>query len=348
VAFKQSIMDEQHQELAQKLCRLPCFEQLTLASIRVLEAGLSQPCFHVQHQGKTYFAKYLVTSSVEPFASQLAARAGIAPKLRYVGDNWLITEFIVGEGLDISARSVDEQLTTTLALLVRCHSIDLQADKGADALSVTASDAKSLPLPTLDCTSIIRQLFQETQLSAAQAPVLKALFTLFQQNLANIADSERNTHQVFCHGDANFSNVIFAENNMITPEKSSALLVDFECACIAPVAFDLAMLMAINGLTVDKAAMINTLYQQAFIRLNQPEKPQEIVDNITDEAQNEVTDTLSLVTCYYDLSCLINVLWYMSQFQRRKLITYKKMAVQQLMLLAVRYPSTNMVINEMR
>ena len=42
----------------------------------------------------------------------------------YVGHNWLITEFIVGEGLDTAIQSEVDKITTMLTLLSRCHRID--------------------------------------------------------------------------------------------------------------------------------------------------------------------------------------------------------------------------------
>lgn len=343
-----SPLDKKQQLLALKLCHLPYFTQHSVSRIRVIEIGLSQPCFEVKYDSKNYFAKYLIADSIEPLASQLAASHGLSPKPVYVDDNWLITEFIAGEGLEQCHQPEAEKLTVMLALLARCHRIPSDISDSQYYLTaqvVLARMQKSLP--KLDITTIIRQILQHTELSSTQEQVLTPLLTLLQQNLAKAIEKVPSVTQVFCHGDANFSNVIVGESDT---EKSAKVyqLIDFECACIAPIEYDLAMLMAVNGIDASKITMVNASYQQALISLNHQEKALEIVDNLSGKITTIENISVNLVTRYLDLSLLINGLWYLSHYQSRKQSQYKLLAIKQLMALATRYPQTSFFVDEMR
>ena len=278
--FNQAIIDQQQQSLALKLSHLPCFN-LKVDKISVINAGLSQPCFQVNYENKTYFAKYLIADSIEPLASQLAARDGISPKLIYVGQNWLITEFIAGQGLDDSDHNEEKKLVITIALLARCHSIALASASSKNEschsdhqnliqkISLTDDQlSKQSYLPSLDISATIEQLLQNIVLSSTQHQALKSLVNVLQQNLAETHKIVQHTKQVFCHGDANYSNVI-ALKNVTKNSESLYKIIDFECACIAPIEYDLAMLMAVNSIDSSKVEMITSLYQQALTRLNQ-------------------------------------------------------------------------------
>ena len=357
--FNQAIIDQQQQSLALKLSHLPCFN-LKVDKISIINAGLSQPCFQVNYENKTYFAKYLIADSIEPLASQLAARDGISPKLIYVGQNWLITEFIAGQGLDDSDHSEEKKLVITIALLARCHSIALSSASSKNEschsdyqnliqkISLTDDQlSKQSYLPSLDISATIEQLLQNTTLSSTQHQTLKSLVNVFQQNLAKAHKIVQHPKQVFCHGDANYSNVIALKDETKNPEVLYKI-IDFECACIAPIAYDLAMLMAVNSIDSSKVEMITSLYQQALTCLNEQKKSTNIVDNLTDNIQEHTDFSLNLVTCYFDFSIIINSLWYLSQYQSRKLMKYKILSMKQLMLLATRYPQVNKVLDEMR
>lgn len=328
-----------------QLRKLPCFAQQTISNISVIEAGLSQASFHVTCEGKSYFAKYLVENSIETRVSQLTAAHGLSPKVIYAEQHWLITEFIVGQGLEKSKQSEDEKLAITISLLRQCHTISFHAQDNKEQAILSS-------VPTLDIPTIISKLLQQLQLRKAQTKALKALIYLLQQNLAKAYDDVDNIKLVLCHGDANFSNVISAENSpMTSTDKSREIvhqLLDFECARIAPPEYDLAMLVAVNDIEFSKASMINTCYQQMKQSLNNAGN---IVDNAnfySRKTSKTTNKSFLLVTCYYELSILINALWYFEQYQRQQLVKYKILAIKQLMALAIRHPQVNKVIDEMR
>ena len=355
--FDQSILDQQQQSLVRELCHLPCFNQLKIDGIRRIDTGLSNACFHVSYENKSLFAKHLTANSIEPLASELAASNGIAPKLVYVGHNWLITEFITGQGLDKSDQSEDEKIAIVLALLARCHSIfDVNLSHHSHgthqvfAQKILLSDLnlpKKPSIPNLDTSATIKQLLQKAELSVAQDNALHVLLTLLEKSLADTIKIVSNRQQVLCHGDTNFSNVIQRVND----DKSAKpiyQLIDFECACIAPIEYDLAMLMAVNHINANKVERIKLLYQQALISLNLQKNPLDIVENLASKVQDTFEISVKLVTCYLNLSFLINALWYLAEYQSRKQLKYKKLAEKQLNILAIRYPQANIILNEMR
>lgn len=379
--FDDAITSDNLQQLALKLSQLPCFDQHKVIGISVIEAGLSQACFYVKYDNKAYFAKYLSANSNEPLANQLAATYGIAPQLMYVGQHWLITEFIVGEGLDKSPQTENEKLAITIALLARCHSIphdnfSKQNCHHSKYLSLTSStmalnkkqvlgqvtsktiaaETSLLEISILDIASTISQLLQHIALSPIQVQTLKKLAKVLQQNLVNQQRELPNPQGVFCHGDANFSNVISVNNTTVKSVSHDYQLIDFECACIAPIEYDLAMLMAVNELDSSKVSMINLRYIKArnniskheVEQVNRPEKSTVIVDNLLGVTMVNANPSNDMVTCYYYLCLTINGLWYFSQYQHRKVVKYQTLAIKQLDLLAIRYPQINILLDEMR
>ena len=97
-----------------------------------------------------------------------------------------------------------------------------------------------------------------------------SLSKVLQQNLTNVNITLGSIEQVLCHGDANFSNAMqlkYPQLNSVAVHK----LIDFECACIAPADFDLAMLMAVNEIERAEIALINDQYisiNQAHLALS--------------------------------------------------------------------------------
>ncbi len=342
-----------NKQLALKLCQLTCFEQLIVNNIHVIDAGLSQPCFQVDDKNSRYFAKYINDNHVEAEASQLAAIYGISPKIFYTDPHWLITEFKAGEGLDKGKRSEEENLAITLRLLAQCHHVAIAStgylkEIPLDTARTQQEQAMALRLPALDVAGTIKQLFQTVEISHSQAHVLKNLCELLTKNLINATEQVTEFRPVFCHGDANFSNVLALENTMVADDEKCYLLIDFECACIAPKEYDVAMLMAVNGISLSKIEIMHRLYLQAFIELNPQKNSLEIVDNTPEIIHYNAELSLALVMRYYDLSLLINGLWYMSQYQCRQQLKYKTMAYKQLMLLEKRYPELDTVLSQMR
>ncbi|MGB1263770.1 MAG: phosphotransferase [Cognaticolwellia sp.] len=357
MSFEQSVTllaDVKQQELARTLAQLPCFKPLRLEKVRAISAGLSQPCFYLRHDNQDYFAKRITNNSAEPFASKLAAKQGIAPKVIYSGQNWLITEFIAGEGLDScvinhgdnDGDSTKDKLVITLALLARCHRTP-HVIASQDSTNQDSAN-QNLQLSQLDIAATIKPLLQAVKLGTKQQNMLQALSDLLLQNLARAVEKQSKIEQVFCHGDANFSNVIRLEKRAEKPCELTHKLVDFECASIAPIAYDLAMLMAVNAIDVSEVSTIVSLYLQACKALERTEHPFNIVDNLAPNSEYVGNISPLMVTCYHELSLLINGLWYLSQCRSKKHSNYLLLAIKQLTLLASRYSQLNPLLAQMR
>ena len=347
------------QVLIQKLCQLPCFKYIKAADIKAIDDGLSQPCFCVTYKNNFYFAKYLGLNSIEATVAQLAAIQGISPDLIYVGHNWLITEFIVGEGLNTAIKSEDEKLSIMLALLSRCHSIaykqlkapylPLEHSNKTVALNSSNDDQKTtkFEIPTLDILTTINSLLASLASNDAFKNRLLSLLSVLQHNLDQVANNVLISEPVLCHGDANFSNVMRVKNrdNSATDLYQ---LIDFECACIAPREFDIAMLLAVNEIERSKISTINLLDLQSENSDIKSGNEPLIVDNLVINGQKKVSYSISMVTCYYDLSIIVNCLWYLSEYQSNKQENYNRLAINQMSLLADYYSQAITILDKMR
>ena len=342
--------------LIQKLCQLPCFKNLRADDISIIAAGLSQPCFCVAYNNNKYFAKYLDSKSVEATVAQLAATQGISPDLIYVGHNWLITEFIVGEGLNTASVSESKKIAIMLALISRCHTIDYKQSntqhfglEKSVGLNLPNDDqiTTTQPIPTLDILTTIKPLLTNLECDETLKHSLDSLLAVLKHNLSKITNIVLNSEKVLCHGDANFANAMRIKSEH---KSSTALyqLIDFECACIAPREYDIAMLLAVNEIERNKIKTFNLFGLQHKSSANNCENLSEIVDNILGVGQFEANISSDAVTCYYDLSILVNYLWYFTKYQANKQQSYKILAENQMSLLSVCYSQANTILDQMR
>lgn len=373
-------IQEQYKPLVIALCSLPCFTKQDITKVTVINSGLSQSCFRVQVDRNEYFAKHITSGNTEIFANQLATQFGISPTVIYEEEEWLITEFIHGELLQHDNISEDEQLTVLLSLLIKCHRLPILATAENNEQGKTEPLNAALTIPNLAIEQTISQLFQrlsqeqqradKTYLSLAQVNSLKEITKSALEEVRKIRKKAGQSNDVFCHGDANFSNVIKQENSNNTSVEPHYQLIDFECACIAPIEYELAMLMAVNEFQSNKTEQITTLYSELSslsniefnpysslknTELNRPvnrnlQPPKtakstiEIVDNLAGNATDSGCIDNHLVTRYYDLSLVINALWYFCRFNQHKHKKYQKLANKQFSLLTKHYPETSIVI----
>lgn len=357
----------EHKPLIKDLCLLPCFTNRSINSVAVIDSGLSQSCFRVQIDEHQYFAKHITSGTTEILANKLAADSGVAPKLIYAEGDWLISEFLSGELLGNGQLSEDEQLTVILSLLTKCHRLPFSSNNltsqitNSKSANTLANHSASV-LPHLEIEQTISQLFQE--LSNQQPDVLNQQMSLTEinclmttaesvlQELAQIREEVGQSNEVFCHGDANFSNVIKLENSTADDADFRYQLIDFECACIAPIEYELGMMMAVNEIENSKIEWVTTQYaaqqnRQQYSRSssdNQQENHTEIVDNLEQMMTLPRNISTELVTRYFALSLIINGLWYFSKYQQYQDEKYKELANKQFSLLVKQHPETNIVI----
>ncbi|MGL1957654.1 MAG: phosphotransferase [Colwellia sp.] len=269
------------------LSLLACFKHTT--AITPINSGLSCLCYQVEADGHVYFAKYL-TSRTEAELTMVASEQAIAPAVVYHNSQWLITDFIKSDNLAFlstlkTASSHYDKITIATKLLVQCHQL-------------------KVPTQTLNPANIIKNLVDENNFSSSQQIQLSRITG---QILPQVINGQ---NEVFCHGDLNFSNIVISQN-------STAYLVDYECACAAPIEFDLAMFIAINNLSATDLTEVVTQYKK------------QNSDAIISMAK--IDDYL--LFCYF-----INGLWYLSAYKNQlviaepsnvKVLALKQLATQQ-------------------
>ena len=260
--------------MMQQLSALACFDHVE--AIKPIVAGLSSQCFQVNADNKQYFAKQSPTDN-EVIVGKLAATYKISPKVLYHDQLWLICEFIDGDNL--ANLSEDEKITAAIKLMTQCHQINLESTKVTE----------------LNPQQITKTLIEQSHFANKKKVALAQLANSLLSQLPNASN------QVVCHGDINFSNIL------ISP-KNKAWLVDFECTCIAPREYDLAMFIAVNNIDENKISTIISQYQ----RLSLPIKIE-----------------LKLLYSYLAFSYFINSLWYAHAYQNSNDTTFINLQKQQ-------------------
>ncbi|MFT5757837.1 MAG: thiamine kinase-like enzyme [Alteromonadaceae bacterium] len=238
--------------IKQKLSALPFFDQIK--DVQDIEEGASHSCFKVITAKGNYFAKYFesdrATRQNEHQITLLAAQVGITPPVLHCSTHWLITDFI--ETQCLNAQTLDKKLMIIVGLINQCHQLKAR-------------------LAPLNLHAILDYLLSDKTLVFAHVNAIRCVIKQLPD--INIVQS-----LVVCHGDVNFSNILFAKK---------PFLIDFEYACLAEPEYDLAMIIAIN--------LLNSAQQK--ILLSQYEKISSV--NICYENLNSY-----LSYCY-----LINGLW---------------------------------------
>lgn len=249
------------------LKNLPCFKQVK--SISTIASGLSQHCFKVSADNNVYFAK-TIEDNTEILVTSCAVKSGLSPKIIYHDQDWLITHFIEADNIALSTLNTDDKISYSIRLMVQCHQLNIK------------------PM-ALSPRGLINSLLNNPYYSQLQASALLALTDLLMESISH------SKNNVCCHGDLNFSNVLF-------DVEQRTWLVDYECACTAPVEYDLAMFIAVNGLASDKITVITEQYQ----------------------VQSSASVDPSLLNSYLRFCYLINALWYFNRYHKEAHTEKKK------------------------
>ncbi len=263
--------------MPEQLRTLACFTHIN--TIVPITSGLSSQCYQVNADNNIFFAKK--ASTEESQVTLLAAEQGISPKVVYHDQHWLVSQFLADENLDQSRCCVDEKITMAIRLLTQCH-------------QVNAMPSKLVP------NAIVQALINQEHFSSQQQIELRQVANQLLSQLNLCQQKYKSNNLVCCHGDVNFSNILI-------DKKKNTWLVDYECASMAPVEYDLAMFIAVNNLPIETTANIIEQYQK-----NLPV-------NIELELLNEY-----LLFCYF-----INGLWYVNQHQNLKAEKLLTLAKQQ-------------------
>ena len=268
-------MISEHTKIA-ALKKLPLFQGKAV-KVTPFEAGFSASVFYVevtqsnQAVSRTV-AKYIADidtsnnqlKNTEAFVQQLAANEGLAPNILFTNEQWIISQYIEGEMLSDVDAPIFSKITMLAELTGRLQRISLPKGSPVAKLDVKAA--------TLALTTEARHLVDLTEVE-------------------NYLDTfeVRSKKLVLCHGDMNFNNIICGDN---------PYLIDFTTACLAPIEYEIGMLLAINLIDSTHSSKIIGVYNEVF-------KNNELID-------------VEMVTRYSVLATLINACWYLLQYHECK------------------------------
>lgn len=238
---------------------LPCFTKID--KISVIRLGLSQSCFKVSADNKLYFAK-TVTEDIEVTMAVCASKSGLSPTVIYHDQDWLIYNFINAENLAQNTSDIEEKIEHVIKLMVQCHQLTIKPTKLAPK-------------------NIINSLVNNAYYTSLQKSALLQFAEIILIPL-------NNKNSVCCHGDLNFSNIIINQ-------AQRTWLVDYECACTAPIEFDLAMFVAVNNIDSNEITTIIEQYQ----------------------VQSPVNIDQQLLNHYLSFCYFVNALWYFNTYHEK-------------------------------
>ncbi|TMM45780.1 hypothetical protein [Colwellia ponticola] len=283
---------------------LPCFS--TIVAVELLADGMSQTCIKVTTPKHIFLAKKLndATANTEVSAALICAEQALSPGVIHHDNQWLITEFITGFSLSNATLKSDKQVSIALKLMTKLHQLA--------RLQPTVKYPVNGEIPLLDIKKTITALLAKPLAFSAENSLVLIKLTTVLMNEINDQITRYKPASVVCHGDINFSNILIGaitndhindipqskdnHNNSIKISdldrvKHRAWLIDFECAHLAPLEYDLAMFMAVNNIAfTDRNELVNTyltLAPSAFINKK-------------------------LLTYYLLSSYFINGLWYLA------------------------------------
>lgn len=228
-------MQQNAQSLTPWLAKLSAINIINpIDQLTVIDIGYSQTCFKVKANGDYYFAKYCDEASEaherERTTAECANNAGIAPKILYADQHWLISEFINGKNLLHSPFNLQQKSLCALNLMGRFHRL-------------------SASVEALDIEQAVHALLTESTFSLDQKAELYFIAATLKAQIMVHAD-------FLCHGDVSFANIMFDKQ---------AWLVDFECSCLADAEYDLAMYIAINNLSLTQLPFFIQMYQNKAV-----------------------------------------------------------------------------------
>lgn len=249
-------------DVINSLKSLPCFSEIQ--AISLLANGLSQTSLKVTTSSQVFFAKKLndETANTEISCALLCAlscvREGsgqdakqrLSPPVIYHDQQWLVTEFINGITLAESQLNDEVKTSTALSLLAKLHQLPALVTKYTIHQLNTSLSVKRL-------------LTNPAPLLATQGHVLDNVTKILTAAIDHFIKASKSP-SVLCHGDINFTNILI-------DDEQRSWLIDFECAHVAPVEFDLAMFIAINNIADCKIAGVVNDYGK-LVASYQPNK----------------------------------------------------------------------------
>ncbi len=243
-----------------------------------LAKGLSNDNYHLVLQTKnklknSLFVKQLKQNHIEPEQRIMLQdihrhcyKQGLSSKLLLTNDKLKLEvhEYCPEPNLEKHKCPPLDKLQILATVLINLHSTD-----------ISIMEASSLPFQALH--NNLKTLAQQSKQQLPKS-ILKLAKDLDQQAQDN------GTHNVLCHGDLSFSNILVA---------AKIKIIDWEYARLAPPEYDLAACICIN-------------------RLNEHDS-QILIDSYSNHAPNDYQLLPKLIKQYIEIFTTLNKLWTQAQ-----------------------------------
>ncbi|NMP32302.1 phosphotransferase [Thalassotalea sp. M1531] len=256
-------------------------------TIQSLVGGYNNKVFKVSTAERDYLVKYFKdtnTANHEALSQQIATLHNLAPKIIAAEKHLLISQFIDANTLERHPITIKQKLVVAARLMANLHSI-------------TVEEINTVPV--LNISKVISDLYKSINQR-------ECFYSLVKKSTAVLAELDRYPKsEVFIHGDLNFNNILYRKCKR-------PYLIDFEASSLAPIEYELGMLLAVNGLSEDYIRELIELYVESSY----------VIDSIDEYS----------VTRYMLVSALINGLWYFKEYELRNDVHYKNLALQQINL----------------
>ncbi len=257
-------MKSNHNKIITSLTKLPCFDDIK--KISPINSGISSTSYKIITKHSIYFAKYLtakVNKVTEIEVTRAAATQGFSVDIIYNNNEWLVNHFISAIELATIKITNIEKYAIATKLMAKCHQLS----------------CVNFPVERLNVVRLTKQLLSSLNFSQQQKLYILQICEQLSLNL-------HSNKTVLCHGDINFTNILVDKATI-----KKTYLIDFECACLAPPEYDIAMLAAINCTDLSVINPIISAYQlHSSVKINR-----------------------NMVMRYLLFCYIINGLWYAKQ-----------------------------------
>ncbi|WP_181901735.1 phosphotransferase [Thalassotalea euphylliae] len=279
------------------------------------------------------------TAQLEAFVQRFLADKALSPKIIYCEGQWLVSEFIDKPLLSQLTLSEEEKITIATSALAKFHrafniATDTRNITKLDLVSVLSelvSELKELEVGLAEsdqqliskAVSFAKALQHDVDLFSIQSKASKTKASKVKASKVETSNSmtdctatnkshrqlQHSANLVVVHGDLNYTNLLVSQTN----KDIDACVIDFESVAMAPVEYDLGMLMAINNVPLSLTSLTVKNYLKSSLKLRKI--------------------NLEEVTRYAFISSIINWLWFLGQagdkFNNSCVENYKAMALKQ-------------------
>lgn len=300
-----------------------------ILQVKETSQGFSQSCFMLTTTKGQFIAKrfsQLSNFAIEKFVYQFLyninscenslnkkylSESNITASLIDHNNNTLLLEKLSGKSLNLYQSNLSEKIAIAINLMAKFHH------------QFKATSLEHSPIDTLKLSCVFDELMNYAQIARTDKANISAYVAKLINNIndKNIYDKGNNaSDNVVCHGDINFTNILIDQNKY--------WLIDFESTCLMPAEYDIAMMLAVNEITISYV----------------PDTASNYIKQANKLSEHKVKINEELISLYYCVALLINGLWYLGRYHERHNDLLLKKAKQQLKLLSYFYPDVLSVL----